>query len=130
MSADLTDATKELLFGVAKAYVHRWLAPEEASTMSEDFAAWELFEHLKVAYVLGRVDQDTAKLDEQRPEDPTNPVRGPYVVHQLRYGVSACGISTEHGVPGNWPPGHRWTIGWPDVNCNACLAYRARLGGL
>jgi hypothetical protein len=128
--SDLDTATKECLARVAKAYVHRWLEDDPAATDKLiELATQEIFEHLKMAYILGRVDQDTARLTDQRPEDPTDPVRGPYVVHHLRNGMSACEISTEHGVPGNWPPGHRWEAAWEEVNCTACRAYLARVCG-
>ncbi len=50
---------------MAKAYVHRWLEDDPAATdVLIKQAQQELFEHLKVAYVLGRVDQDTAALEK------------------------------------------------------------------
>lgn len=68
---DLDTATKECLTRVAKAFVHRWLGDDHAVTDSGlEMAIKELYEHLKMAYILGRVDQDTARIEESTRNRP------------------------------------------------------------
>lgn len=56
---------------------------------------------------------------EQRPW----PTEGPALyVHHLHHGRAACG---RPDVPGDWPPGHKWSDAWADVTCPGCLAARA-----
>lgn len=47
------------------------------------------------------------------------PTEGPAAyVHHLHHGVTAC---CRSDVPGNWPPGQKWSADWVEVTCPACL---------
>jgi len=40
-------------------------------------------------------------------------------VHFMGYGMTACLVN---GPPSKWPPNHKWSSDWADVNCQGCLA--------
>lgn len=49
--------------------------------------------------------------------------------HILHHGLSLCSMSKRHGVPGQWPDGHRW-VGLDDkekATCKACLGRESRM---
>lgn len=46
---------------------------------------------------------------------------GEVVYHHLHHGWTTCEFSRLHGLPGAWPPGHKWTREWSETNCQACL---------
>lgn len=39
------------------------------------------------------------------------------ILHALRRGVALCGLP---GIPGAWPPGHRWVRSVAAATCNGC----------
>jgi len=44
----------------------------------------------------------------------------PTIIHHLHFGVTPCPMSEKYGLPKDWPPDHRWSSYWHDVNCQPC----------